>query len=544
MGEWKHRRIVDLLFATCREQGDKAALVLSGERMTYAQLLDRTQKVASGLIKLGVKKDEKVAVLCPNIPVWPLTELACALIGAVCVPVNMMHRLTELEYTLHQSDVTTLVMIDRYMTADFLQMIYEICPEFKSGKRGDLHSAKLPLLRNLITLSDPPGEGMFSFREVEEDLGKEGPGDKELKARMDTITPDDIALIQYTSGTTAFPKGVMLYNEGIIANSYWYLKGIGVNASDRIFSVMPFYHVGGSVSSFIGALVFGATLYMPERFDPLQAMKIIQNEKCTTMFGLDTMYLMMMGHPDYSKYDLSSLKKGFSSGNPEALKRIARTMGIDGLTNCYGLSESTANTTIGRQEDPVEKRCTFNGVPHPGSEVKIVDAERRTVPAGTSGEIALRGISVMKGYYKKPKETADALDKDGWLYTGDLGILHPDGYLQFLDRIKDAYKVGGENVSASEVEEFFMRHPKVLRACAIGVPDQRLIEVGMVFLDLKPGETATEEEMIEYCKGRIAPYKVPRHVRFTSDFPMTGSGKIQKFLLRDKVLKEMGLDKA
>lgn len=543
MGEWKHRRIMDLLFAVCKEQGSKDALILSGERLTYEELFERTQKVASGLLRLGVKKDEKVAVLGPNILPWPLTELACALIGAVCVPVNMMHRLTELEYTLHQSDVTTLVMIDRYMTADFLEMIYEICPEFKKGKKGELRSEKLPLLRNLITLTDPPWEGMWSFKQLEDELGQKGSGDEELIARMESITPDDIALIQYTSGTTAFPKGVMLHHEGIIANSYWFLKRMGINSSDRIFSVMPFYHVGGSVSSLLGCLNFGATLYMTERFDALETMEIIHNEKCTAMFGLDTMYLMMMGHPDYEKYDLSSLIKGFSSGNPEALKKISTTMGVSGLLNVYGLSESMANATIGWHEDPLEKRCTMNGFPHPGAEVKIVDPEtRKKLPVGENGEIALRGLCIMKGYYKKPKETAEALDKEGWLYTGDLGRLDETGYLQFLGRIKDAYKVGGENVSASEVEEFFMQHPKVLRACAIGVPDDRLIEVGMVFLELQPGETATEEEMIEYCRGKIAPYKVPRHVKFTGDFPMTGSGKIQKFILKENVLKEMGKD--
>lgn len=543
MGEWRHRRIGDLLHDVCEAQGDKDALVFSGQRMTYRQLLARTQKVAKGLLRLGIQKDEKVAVLCPNIFEWPLTELACGLIGAVCVPVNMMHRLVELEYTLSQSDVTTLIMVDRFMTADFLSMIHEICPEFRDGEPGRLRSERLPLLRNLITLTDPPPPGMFSFRQLEEELGSDASWDVALEERMQTITPDDIFIIQFTSGTTAFPKGVLLHHEATIANSYWYLRRMGIDSSDKIFSVMPFYHVGGSVSSLIGTLVWGATLYMTQRFDAQETMEIIHRERCTAMFGLDTMYLMMMGHPEYHRYDLSSLKKGFSSGNPEALKKIATGMGIEGLTNVYGLSECTANVTISSPDVPLELRCTLNGTPHPGLEVRIVGPEQRPLPAGTPGEIAVRGFCVMKGYYKKPKETKEALDDEGWLYTGDLGRLTPDGFLEFLGRIKDTYRVGGENVSAQEIEAFFMQHPKVLRACAIGVPDERLIEVGMLFLDLKPGETATEEEMIDWCKGRIAPYKVPRYVRFTHDFPMTGSGKIQKFVLKDQILAEMGMKK-
>jgi fatty-acyl-CoA synthase len=271
-------------------------------------------------------------------------------------------------------------------------------------------------------------------------------------------------------------------------------------------------------------------------------MEIIHKEKCTAMFGLDTMYLMMIQHPDFEKYDLTSLKKGFSSGNPEALKKIAKTIGIEGLSNVYGLSEVGANATLGDKEDSLERRCTSNGRPHPGLEIRIADPQtHESLPPNTPGEIAIRGFCVMKGYYKKPKETEEALDKEGWLYTGDLGQLDPDGYLQFLGRIKDAYRVGGENVSAQEVEEYYMQHPKVLRACAIGVPDDRLIEVGLVFLDLQKGETATEEEMIGYAKGRIAPFKVPRYIRFTHEFPMTGSGKIQKYVLRENVLKELGL---
>jgi fatty-acyl-CoA synthase len=546
MKAWKHNRIGDLLFDTCRREGAKDALVFSGQRMSYEELLRRTKKVASGLLKIGVKKDEKVGVLLPNIHEWPLCELACALIGAVCVPVNMLHRLSELEYTLNQSDATTLIMIDRYLKADFLSMIYEICPEFKSSKAGQLHSKRLPLLRNVVTLTDPPGEGMFSFKQLEEELGGEAPDDQKLRERMDSVSPDDIAIIQYTSGTTAFPKGVMLHHEACIGNAYWYFRRLGINASDRIFSVMPFYHVGGSLTSLLGTLNFGSTLYMTERFDALETMKIIQREKCTAFLGLDTMFLMMMQNPDYEQYDLSSLKKGMCAGNAEALKRIAQTMGIEGLSNVYGLSEVGSNATIGdSSEDPLERRCVMNGRPQPGLEVRIVDPlTRETLSPNTPGEISIRGYSVMKGYYKKPKETQDVLDKEGWLYTGDLGKMDSDGYLQFLGRIKDSYRVGGENVSASEVEEFFMKHPKVLRACAIGVPDPRLIEVGLVCIELKQGETATEEEMINYSKGRLATFKVPRYILFTSDFPMTGSGKIQKFALREKVIKELGLDKA
>ncbi|MFC1823467.1 AMP-binding protein [Thermodesulfobacteriota bacterium] len=544
MGEWEHKRIGDLLFDVCQRDPEKEAVVFTGKRLNYRDLLTRTKNVASGLLKLGMEKGDKVGVLCPNIPEWPLTELACMLIGSVCVPVNMMYRLTELEYTLRQADVKTLIMIERYMNADFLDMIYQICPEFKEGKAGELRSEKMPLLRNLITLNDTPQKGMWSFRQLEKNLGERGLDENVLKGRMEQVTSDDIALIQYTSGTTAFPKGVMLHHEGIIANSYWHFHRLKINSSDRIFSVFPFYHVGGSVSMLIGTLNTGATLFMTERFDPLDAMKTIQDEKCTVMFGLDTMYLVMMGHPDYEAYDLSSLIKGTSSGNPEALKKIATSMGIKGLSNVYGLSENSSLSTIGLPDDPIEKRCMLNGVAIPGTEIKIVDPDtRKTLPPGTTGEICLKGVSIMKGYYKKPKETAEALDEEGWLSTGDLGRLDEKGYLQFLGRIKDSYRVGGENVSALEIEEFLMQHAKVLRACAIGVPDQRLIEVGMVFIELQPGKDATEEEMIEYCKGSIAPFKVPRYVKFTADFPMTGSGKIQKYVLRDQIIEELELSK-
>ncbi len=507
-------------------------------RYRSCEFLDEVNQLARGLLKLGVQPGDKVALWLANLPECAVAEFAIAKLGAVMVAINTRYKVRELEYVLRQSDATTLIIMDRFLDTDYEAMVRLICPELNTCRPGQLESKALPRLKQVITLGDET-PGMLTYRDLLA-LGDDPALVEALQRREASVDPDDVVLIQYTSGTTAFPKGAMLGHDQTLRNAYIMARRTGLDENDRVLSAMPMFHVGGSVCALLGTITCGCPLYTTATFDASLTLRVIEEERITCYIGIESMFYMLREHEDFHRRDRSSLSKGWTTGSVEMLKMVADEIGIEHVVSLYGLSEASPNVSIGDWRDPREKRLTTMGRPQPGVEVKIIDpATGEPQPVGQPGEICVQGYNVMKGYYKMPEETTQAIDPEGWLHTGDRGVLDADGYLIWLGRIKDTLRVGGENVSALEVEDFLFGHPKVAAAAVVGIPDERLGEVPMAFIKLKPGMTATPEEIIAYCRNRIANFKVPRYIRFVKEFPMTGSGKIQKFVLREQAMAEM-----
>ncbi len=539
MTDWVKKTLGCKIGEVVGSNPDHLALIFMNQRVSYRLLWEKARALAKGLMALGVGHGDKVSIWAGNSPEWIYAQLAVSFIGAILVPVNTRFRTSELEYILGQSDSTALLMVNQFLNIDFLAMVTEVFPEITTGSSGQIRSARLPLLKNVIFLDEKKPAGALRLMDVM--ARGEKISDAKLESRMGQVQPDDVILLQYTSGTTAFPKGVMLTHDGVVRDAFSLGERQTLTSEDRLFCPLPFFHVGGAVISTLSVLTHGAGMVFLGTYDPLESLKAVQQERCTAMNGVETHFLMMYQHPDFPQYDVSSLKKGWAIGPAEVVRSAYQKMGMTGILNIYGTSETSPNVTTTFVRDPLERRINFHGLPHEGTEVKIVDpASGESLLAGREGEICVRGWNVMKGYYKKPEETTKTIDSRGWLHTGDLGLMDPQsGYLKFTGRFKDILRVGGENVSALEVESFLLRHPKVKQAQVVGVPDLRLTEVGMAFLELKEGMSATEEEILNFCKGKIANFKVPRYVIFVREFPLTGSGKIQKFKLKERALEEM-----
>ncbi|GBC76798.1 3-[(3aS,4S,7aS)-7a-methyl-1, 5-dioxo-octahydro-1H-inden-4-yl]propanoyl:CoA ligase [bacterium HR08] len=505
---------------------------------TAAEFSREVDRLARGLLALGVASGERVALWLANVPEAALAEFAVAKIGAILVPINTRFKEGELEYVLRQSEAATLITMERFGDTEYEAIVRTLCPETSVCAPGHLRSSRLPRLKRLITLG-AGAPGMFAYTDVLA-LGAESRWELALRRREAEVRPDDVVLIQYTSGSTAFPKGVMLSHDQTLRNAFIMAGRAGLEESDRVLSAMPMFHIGGSVCALLGAVTRGYVLHVMTKFDAGETLRLFEEERITAYIGIETMFLMLRDHPDFSRRDRSSLRKGWAAGSPTLLRLIAEEIGISSVCSVYGLSECSPNVCITDWRDSLEKRVGTNGRPHPGVEVEIRDPQtgERLAP-GQPGEICVRGYVVMKGYYNMPEETARTIDPDGWLHTGDRGLLTEDGYLVFLGRCKDVLRVGGENVSALEVENFLLTHPAVVAAAVVGVPDPRWGEVPAAFVQLKEGELVTEDDVIAYCREHLAPFKVPRYVRFVREFPMTGSGKIQKFLLREHLLAEL-----
>lgn len=539
MAGWVKKTLGQVLEEVAERYPENVALIFKDQRISYRMLREKARALAKGFMALGVGRGDKVSIWMGNCPEWIYTQLATAMLGAVLVPVNTRFRTNELEYILGQSESTTLLMADRFLNIDFLAMLKKICPEMEGASPGKLRCERLPFLKNIILIGEKKACGAFAFAEVL-NSGQAIP-EESLESRIRQVLPDDVIMFQYTSGTTAFPKGVMLSHDGVVRDAFCLGQRQTLTPQDRLFCPLPFFHVGGAVISTLSAITHGASMVFLETYDPEESLKLLQRERCTAMNGIETHFLMMYQHPDYSRYDVTSLKKGWVIGPAEVVRSVYEKMGMTGVLNIYGTSETSPNVTTTFVDDPLELRINSHGLPHAETEVKIVEpATGVTLLAGKEGEICVRGWNVMKGYYKKPEETAKAIDAQGWLHTGDLGLIDPQtGYLKFTGRFKDMLRVGGENVSAMEVESFMLTHPKVKQAQVVGVPDPRLTEVGMAFLEIKEGMSATEEEILSFCKGKIANFKIPRYVIFVKEFPMTGSGKIQKFKLKEQALERL-----
>ncbi|WP_227936000.1 AMP-binding protein [Alkalihalobacillus deserti] len=537
----------NLLEQVAKQQPDHEAVVYPdrGLRYTYQQFDDLCKTVAKGFMRLGIDRGEHVAIWSTNRPEWLTTQFATGKMGAVLVTVNTNYRTSELEYLLKQSDATTLILMDSFRDASYIDMLYEVVPELKSCEPGQLQSKKLPYLKNIIFLGEERHPGMFIWS----DLLKmaESLNDEELQVRMNSLEPDDVINMQYTSGTTGFPKGVMLTHKNLTNNGVNIAECMNLTSVDRLCIPVPFFHCFGCVLGTMACVTVGATIVPVQEFDSQEVLKAVQNEKCTALHGVPTMFIAELNDPEFDQYDLSSLRTGIMAGSNcpiEVMKAVVQRMGASEITIAYGQTESSPVITQTRVDDPLEIRVETVGRALPNVEAKIVEpGTNDEVPRGTQGELCTRGYHVMKGYYKNPEATASILTQDGWLHTGDLAVMDENGYCRITGRLKDMIIRGGENVYPREIEEFLYQHPKVLDVQVVGVPDEKYGEEISAWIILKEGETATAKEIYNYCNGKISRFKIPRYIEFVHAYPMTASGKIQKFKLKEVAIQQFDLSK-
>lgn len=517
-----------------------------GIRWTYAEFYEIARKAAKGFMAMGVEKGDKVAIWATNIPEWLITMFGTALMGGILVTVNTAYKVYELEYLLKQSDTGTLVLMDNFKGYSYVDCIHELCPGLKDSKPGRLRDKNLPYLRNVIFAGKEKQDGMFNF----EDLYAMGESvtDEELNARTISICADDVINMQYTSGTTGFPKGVMLTSYNIVNNGQFIGDCMDFSPEDRLCIVVPLFHCFGCVLGVMSCLTHGTTMVMVEVFHPLKVMEAVQNERCTAVHGVPTMFIAMLEHPQFSEFKFPALRTGIMAGSPcpiQVMQRVIDDMGMREITITYGQTECSPGVTMTTTDDPIERRVATVGRRFPHTELKIIDPETgNEVPHNTPGEIVARGYMVMKGYYNMPEATRQTIDEDGWCHTGDIGMEDDDGYFKITGRLKDMIIRGGENIYPRELEEFLYGHPSVKDVQVIGVPDRKYGEEVMACVILREGEAVTAEELIEYTRENLSRFKSPRYIWFVDDFPMTASGKIQKYKLKEAAIEAFHLQEA
>ncbi|MEW5978468.1 MAG: AMP-binding protein [Acidobacteriota bacterium] len=534
---------------TARRYPTSEALVVCHQntRLTYAEFLARVRTVAKGLLQLGVRKGDRVGMWAANYEEWVLIQFATAEVGAVLVNINPAYGTRELEYALKQSRTQTLVLHSHFKRSNYVTMLQEVCPELAHCRRGRIRSTRFPALRNVIFLGSERPHDWLLWEELLE-LGKPVT-DEALGGRKAELYFDDPINIQYTSGTTGFPKGVVLSHHNIVNNARFIGDCMSLTSKDRICIPVPFYHCFGMVLGNLTAVLSGAAMVIPAPvFDPLQTLQAVDSEKCTALYGVPSMFIAELEHPQFSRFRLDSLRTGIMAGSPcpiEVMRKVVEKMHCREITIAYGQTESSPVITQTRTEDSIERRVTTVGKALPHTEVKIVDpVNNRILPRGEQGELCVRGYLVMKGYYRNRAASREAIDSDAWLHTGDLAVMDSDGYVKITGRSRDMIIRGGENIYPREIEEFLYTHPKVSDVQVIGIPDRKYGEEVMAWVKLKEGETATGEDLRAFCRGRIAHFKIPRFFKFVSEYPMTISGKIQKFRMREIAIEELGLQEA
>jgi len=528
---------------------DNEALVsnFQGIRMTYREFGQAVDAIARGLLALDVNKGDRVGIWAMNYAEWVLTQFASAKIGAIMVNVNPAYRTFELEYALKQAEIKVLLIQGRFKTSDYVGMFYEACPAAYESRPGKIMSDTYPFLKTVIFMGDISYNGMYTWNEMLEK--GQGISPDELTERFLSLSCDDPINIQYTSGTTGYPKGVVLTHHNILNNGYIIGNGMKLTEKDRLCIPVPFYHCFGMVLSNLACVTHGSTMVIPgPAFDAEEVLKTIEAERCTAVHGVPTMFIAELSHPNFSRYDLRSLRTGIMAGSPcpiEKMREVSTRMHMSEIVIVYGQTELSPGVTMTTTDDPLEKRVATVGRAFPHTELKIIDPDtKKILPRGEIGEICARGYMTMRCYYNNPTATRQALDENKWIHTGDLGSFDAEGFVHIEGRLKDMVIRGGENVYPREIEEFFHLHPKIADVYVIGVPDLIYGEELMVRIKLNPGITMTEEEVREYCTGRIARYKIPRYIAFVDDFPMSVSGKIQKFKMRDQAIIELGLQDA
>ncbi len=504
-------------------------------RFTYGEFDDRVNRLAKGLLAIGIKKGDHVGIWATNVPDWLTYMFATAKIGVVLVTVNTLYKSHELAYILKQSDMKALAIIDRFRDTDYVGTVYELVPELRTSERGRLHSNEFPHLEHVIYIGQEKHRGMYNINELM--LLGHHTSDDELLRIKSMLKSDEVINMQYTSGTTGFPKGVMLTHKNIINNGYSIGERQKFTEKDRLCLPVPLFHCFGIVLGVMAVLTHRSTLVMLEVFDPLLVLAAVQKEKCTALYGVPTMFIAEFTHPMFEMFDLSSLRTGIMAGSTcpiEAMKKVISDMHCSEITIVYGLTEASPGITQTTTYDPVQLRVETVGTAFPGVEVKIVDPETgETLPADHVGEICCRGYNVMKGYYNLPQETKNVIDPDDWLHSGDLATCDENGYYRITGRIKDMIIRGGENIYPREIEEFLYAIPGIEDAQVVGIPDEKYGEIVGAFVILKKGADITEADIRDYARSRIARYKVPKHVFIVDSFPLTASGKIQKFKLRE-----------
>jgi fatty-acyl-CoA synthase len=543
-----HKTIPALLTETVAKFGPREAAVFveQGKRFTWNEFAEAVDALAAGLLTLGLKTGERIGIWSPNRWEWLLTQFATARIGLILVNINPSYRLAELEYALNKVGCRALVSAVRFKTSDYLGMIATLAPELAKAEPGRLEAAELPELEIVIRMGEESSPGMFNFAEV---MAMGGPVER---GRLDAISgmlhPSDAVNIQFTSGTTGAPKGATLSHDNIINNANFVTATMKFTAADRLCIPVPLYHCFGMVMGTLGCVTKGAAMVFPgEGFDPGATLKAAAVERCTGLYGVPTMFVAMLGHPDFKTFDLSSLRTGIMAGAPcpiEVMNKVVSLMHMSEVTIAYGMTETSPVSFQSHVDDPTEKRVSTVGRIHPHVEVKVVDADGEIVPVGERGELCTRGYSVMKGYWEDEDKTSEAIDREGWMHTGDLATIDAEGYCNIVGRVKDMVIRGGENVYPREVEEFLYRHPKVKEVQVFGVPDEKYGEELCAWIVAHAGETITLEEIRAFCEGQIAHYKIPRYVSQRSELPMTVTGKPQKFLMRAAMVEELGLVEA
>jgi fatty-acyl-CoA synthase len=531
--------------ATCAAHPDVPALISRHQkiRWTYAEMKERVDALAAGLLALGLEPGDRVGIWAPNCAEWALTQFATAKAGLILVNINPAYRLSEAEYALNKVGCKALVTAVAHRTSEYLHMLRELAPELSDARPGDLQAQRLPALRLVITLGAQDHAGCLAFHQAC-DAGT--PADVARLTEIGAVLQFDEPInIQFTSGTTGFPKGATLSHHNILNNGYFVAEAIGLQVGERLCIPVPLYHCFGMVMGNLGCITHAATMVYPsEGFDPLAVLETVEAEACAGLYGVPTMFIAMLGHERFGEFDLSSLRTGIMAGSPcpiEVMKQVIERMHMPQVTIAYGMTETSPVSFQSGCDDSLEVRVSTVGHIHPHLEVKIVDETGRIVPRGATGELCTRGYSVMLGYWDDPDRTAEALDAAGWMHTGDLATLDADGCGNIVGRIKDMVIRGGENVYPREIEEYLYRHPAIADVQVIGIPDRKYGEELCAWIVLKPGETLTAEAVCDFCRGQIAHYKIPRHIRFVEGFPTTVTGKVQKFAMREAMIAELGL---
>lgn len=521
--------------------GEREALVVCHQdiRWTYAQFLEKVDAFAAGLIHLGLKPGDRVGVWSPNNSEWVIAQFATARAGLIQVNLNPAYRLHELEYALQTVDCKALILAESFKTSDYVAMIQKLVPQLASATPGQLSAPRFPVLSAVIAITSNAADGFLRFDDV---AGLANADDKQALVDLQPrLQPDDPINIQFTSGTTGLPKGATLTHHNILNNGYFVTDRQNFTAQDRLCIPVPLYHCFGMVMGVLGCITHGSCIVFPdEAFDPASVLKTVSAEKCTALYGVPTMFIAMLEHADFANADLSSLRTGVMAGAPcpaDVMKRVIGKMNMTDVTICYGMTETSPVSMQSYPDDPFDTRVSTVGKIHPYVEVKIVDENGRVLPRGQQGEFLTRGYSVMIGYWGDDENTARSIDATGWMHTGDLAVMDDEGYVDITGRLKDMIIRGGENIYPREVEEFLYTHPVVRDVQIFGIPDDKFGEVVCAWIQLKDGATADVDDITAFCKDQIAHFKVPTHIRFVSEYPMTVTGKIQKFEMRNQMIE-------
>jgi fatty-acyl-CoA synthase len=539
----KYQTIGNALDETVRRFAEREALVVAHQdvRWSYAELGERADRLAVGLLGLGLEPGDRLGIWAPNCSEWVLTQFASAKAGLILVNINPAYRTSELEFCLRKVGCRALVAAQRMKSSDYLAMLSALIPEL-ADDASTLDCARFPDLRWIITLGTGPVPGCRCFADVAA-LGGE-PQRRRLAGLAADIAPDAAANIQFTSGTTGAPKGATLSHHNLLNNGYFVGRAMRLTEQDRVCIPVPLYHCFGMVMGNLAAITHGSVIIYPaEMFDARRTLEVAAAERATALYGVPTMFIAELGTGDFESHDLSSLRTGIMAGSPcpeDVMQRVMNEMHIGGITICYGMTETSPVSFQTSPDDPWQRRVATVGRVHPHLEAKVIDAEGRCVPCGVQGEICTRGYSVMKGYWDESAKTREVLDEAGWMHTGDLGVIDPQGYCKITGRLKDVIIRGGENVYPREIEEFLYGLGRIQAVQVCGVPDEKFGEEVCAWIQLKADAVMTEREVLEFCRGRIAHYKIPRYIRFVDGFPMTITGKVQKFAMRELMKAALG----